>query len=82
MNRISAVVVVLIAIVLAIGAYVYSRAPEVAAPEIAAPEQAPQEGMSGMAGMAGNATPDCIRYDLIDGAWVCTATAAATGSGN
>jgi hypothetical protein len=32
------------------------------------------QGMDGMSGMQGAAEPACIRYDLIDGAWTCTAT--------
>ena len=32
------------------------------------------QGMDGMSGMQGAAGPACIRYDLIDGAWTCTAS--------
>jgi hypothetical protein len=38
------------------------------------------EGMAGMSGQDGKADPDCTRYNLIEGVWVCTANSA--GSGN
>lgn len=38
------------------------------------------DGMSGMSGMSAEqgapaATPECARYDLVNGAWVCSADA-------
>ncbi|OYX43945.1 MAG: hypothetical protein B7Z02_07120 [Rhodobacterales bacterium 32-67-9] len=77
MTTTRAIVFAAIAAALGAGIYYVRRGPDPVVP-IAAP--ADQQGMSGMSGMTGDPDPACTRYDLIEGAWVCTATTTGSGS--
>lgn len=78
MKSIYAAALVALAAVVGLGLFYFTggTGPAVVA-EDPAPQQAGMSGMSGMSGMqglAGASGSACIRYDLIDGAWLCTAT--------
>lgn len=89
MNITRVVVLVAIAAALGLGVVYFTR---VGGPADVAEPTSPQAGMSGMSGMSGMdgmsgmngmggaGEPDCIRYDLIDGVWTCTATGAGAGA--
>ena len=78
MNASRALIIIVVAALLGGAIYLTTRGPQPAATPDGTASQTGMSGMEGMSGMAGTAAADCVRYDLIKGAWVCT----ATGSGN
>lgn len=73
MNIMRAVILAAIAI-LGLAGFLFMRGTE------EPPVIAQQADTSGMSGMAETTEPVCLRYDLINRVWVCTAKGAGTGA--